>query len=185
MENVEGKLKTLATVNLVCAWLLAIGCLIYGFTRGHIMILIGVLVGGLWLLIGYVTSWGIYAFGEILESVKETNRTLKTALKQDVLAEQSREAEEQREKEEQAAEQARRQAEEAEKARQAQEEAERARLARIDAYWAAHAEEKAALEAKKTEAERALAGGGLTAGQKSKLEELVRAIDAELTKDRG
>ncbi len=72
--NIEDKLKTLAKVNLICAYILAAGCLIWEIkTGGAIGFVIGLCVAALWLLIGYIGSWSIYAFAEILESVKETN----------------------------------------------------------------------------------------------------------------
>ena len=176
--NIEGKLKTLAKVNLICAYILAVACVIGGLAIGGVFFIVGIGAGAIWLLIGYIGSWSIYAFAEILESVKETNRTLKIGLKQDVMAEETREAEEKHAREE-----AERKAEE--QRGEAERRAAQERNARVDAYWAAHTEEKQALLAKKAEAEQALAKmGGFSGEQKQKLQSLISSIDAELTKDR-
>ena len=177
-SNIEGKLKGLAKVNLVCAYLLAIICIVFGIFVGEIAIILGICGGVIWLLIGYISSWGIYAFAEILESVKETNRTLRLGLKQDVLAEENREAQEKKARAD-AERMAQREREEAKRM------AEQAKYERINSYWTNHAEEHKALLMKKQEAEKALAAAGNMAGaQKQQLQTLIASIDDELTKDR-
>ena len=62
---------------------------------------------------------------------------------------------------------------------------EAAREKRFDDYWEAHAEEKAALLAKRAEAQNALKSiGSLATEERAKLQNIIAAIDAELTKDR-
>lgn len=63
--------------------------------------------------------------------------------------------------------------------------AEQSRKQRIEEYWAAHSEEKQALVAKKAEAEMKLKQLGALAGEEKKtIQEIIRKIDFELTRDR-
>ena len=170
--NIEGKLKLLAKINLACGFLLLVACIFLGVHEKALLAGLG--VGAIWLLVAWFSSLTLYAFAEILESVKETNKTLKLGLAQDVR------------QEEKSMEEARMAAAKAEQERR---EAERARMdakkASYDAYWRAHAVERKALEAKKADAERKLKEmGGLATEQRKALQDLIRAIDQELTRDR-
>ena len=63
--------------------------------------------------------------------------------------------------------------------------AEKAKQARIAAYWAKHPEEERALREKRFAAESKLKDiGGLAVEQRKTLQDLISAIDDELTRDR-
>ena len=120
----------------------------------------------------------MHAFEEITESVKATNKALQLTFEHNIAN-----AEEEHKKAAAAAAESARKALAEKKAVEA--EAEAARKKRFYDYWQAHAEEKAALLAKKEEAQKALDSvGGLAKEERTKLQSIIDAIDKELTKDR-
>lgn len=183
--NVERKLKIYAKINFICGILLALVCFIFGIGMDDEWIVAGI-VGACCVMLGtIIIGWFIYAFAELLENVKDVNRTLKLAYAdklseetiKDRKIEQERKAQEEKQRQQ---EHERRQTEEERK------KAEKiAKQARIDRYWENHQEERAALLAKRTEAENKLKEMGKLAGkQRTALEDLIYAIDEELSKDR-
>ena len=120
----------------------------------------------------------MHAFAEITESVKATNKALQLTFEHNIAN-----AEEEHKKAAAAAAESARKALAEKKAAEA--EAEAARKKRFYDYWQAHAEEKAALLAKKNEAQNALDSiGELATEERAKLQSIIDAIDKELTKDR-
>ena len=208
-DGVGGKLKGFAVLNAVCTAIVALLGLIEIFMLADIMslsgweIVLSVVVLALLVVAMLGGCWAIYAFGEVTErttgidrkladaneTLKETKELLRKAFV-DPVAETERK--EQAEAEAKAAaeaervraqeEQARREAE----AARAKAEAERAeKQRRYDEYWAVHAEERTALEAKRQEAEAALKALGKGAhSEREKLNELIASIDMELGKER-
>ncbi|MCC8079990.1 MAG: hypothetical protein LIO57_08065 [Oscillospiraceae bacterium] len=178
--NVEKKLKVLAVVIVCLGAISIIPFIIFSYSY-----LMGFLIGIVCLLISIIEAWVIYAFAELLENAKETARVLKIGFSDNIekdltRAKQLRQQQaEQEEKARQEEAEAQRKAEERQKAE------ELAKQARIDAYWVHHAEEKDALLKKRSEASSKLNEmSGLAGKQRSALEDLIRAIDDELTKDR-
>lgn len=170
-DNVEKKLKTYAMVNFVCVILIA---LIFFFAFILELLDDGFLTAVLSLIV-YVSvvycllasCWFMHAFAEITESVKATNKALQLTFEHNIAN-----AEEEHKKAAAAA---------AESATKALAE----RKKRFYDYWQAHAEEKAALLAKKNEAQNALDSiGELATEERAKLQSIIDAIDKELTKDR-
>lgn len=195
-KNVENKLKMLAKVNLICGYIVAAMTLICSLFLGALfeegigqiaIILVGICFAGLWLLIGYVTSWFLYAFAEMVEGIKESSKSLRDICintakndRQKVLEEEQRKAAEEARAAELLAEQKR---EEERKA--AEEQAEKVRKERFDAYWEEHSEEKEALLIKKAAAEKKLKGlSSLAVEERKAIQELIQAIEHELTKER-
>ena len=167
-DNVEKKLKTYAMVNFVCVILIA---LIFFFAFILELLDDGFLTAVLSLIV-YVSvvycllasCWFMHAFAEITESVKATNKALQLTFEHNIAN-----AEEEHKK----------------AAAAVAESAEAARKKRFYDYWQAHAEEKAALLAKKNEAQNALDSiGELATEERAKLQSIIDAIDKELTKDR-
>lgn len=186
-ENVEKKLKTLAKINLYCGFILAvvsfIGLLIIGGEEATGWdILYAVFIALVWVLVGFITSWPIYAFAEIVEGIKETNKTLKYIFQDDIRKYQSIEHEQefQRRKAEYERAEAIRQKEQ--ERQEAERLAKEQKEERIAAYWTEHAEEKKALLDKKSKAEALLEQ--VSGQERDTLQELIRSIDYELTKDR-
>ncbi len=208
-DEVGGKLKGFAVLNAVCTAIVALLGLIEIFMLADDLRLPGwaivLMVVGFALLVVAMLGgcWAIYAFGEVTErttgidrkladaneTLKETKELLRKAFV-DPVAETERK--EQAEAEAKAAaeaervraqeERARREAEAA-RAKAAAERAEKQR--RYDEYWAAHAEERTALEAKRHEAYTALKTLGKGAfDEKEKLNQLIASIDTELNKER-
>lgn len=179
-ENVEKKLKTLAKVNLYCGFILAGLSFIWVFvTAGDEAtgweLLLAVVLAVVWVLIGFITSWPIYAFAEIVEGIKETNKTLKYVFQDDIRKYQGIERDQEQRK--RSAERQREQ-EQQEANRLAEERKEK----RIASYWALHSEEKKALLDKKAKAQALLKR--VTGKERDSLRELIRSINDELTKDR-
>ena len=174
-NNVEEKLKGFAKFNFVAVILFAalgffalMSGLKYANERESLLYLMtfAIIIYSL-----FAACWFMYAFAEITESVKETNKALQLTFERNISV-----AEEKHKKEAEAA---------AEAARRASEEKKAARKKRFDDYWEAHAEEKAALLAKRAEAQNALNSiGSLATEERTKLQNIINAIDAELTKDR-
>lgn len=202
-ENVENKLKILAKINLICGYILAAIILIYSLFKSLDekeigLFIFGVLLAGLWLLIGYVTSWCLYAFAEMVGGIKESSKSLReirinTAKndRQKVLEEEQRKAAEEARLVEQKREEERKAAERlaaqkrAEERRAAEEQAEKVRKERFNAYWTEHADEKEKLLAKKAAAEKKLKGlSSLAVEERKTIQELIQAIEYELTKER-
>lgn len=124
------------------------------------------------------SCWFMHAFAEITESVKATNKALQLTFEHNIAN-----AEEEHKKAAAAVAESARKALAEKKAAEA--EAEAARKKRFYDYWQAHAEEKAALLAKKNEAQNALDSiGELATEERAKLQSIIDAIDKELTKDR-
>ena len=181
-DNVEKKLKTYAMVNFVCVILIA---LIFFFAFILELLDDGFLTAVLSLIV-YVSvvycllasCWFMHAFAEITESVKATNKALQLTFEHNIAN-----AEEEYKKAAAAVAESARKALAEKKAAEA--EAEAARKKRFYDYWQAHAEEKAALLAKKNEAQNALDSiGELATEERAKLQSIIDAIDKELTKDR-
>ena len=208
-DEVGGKLKGFAIFNAVCTVIVAVLGLV------EIFILVDTFEPSGWVIFLMIVAltlavvamlggcWAIYAFGEVTErttgidrkladaneTLKETKELLRKAFvdpvaeterkeKAQAEAEEAAKAEQARIQAERAAEQARIRAELDQKAR-----AEKQR--RYDEYWAAHAEERTALEAKRQEAEAALASLGKGArSEREKLNKLIDSIDLELKRAR-
>lgn len=183
--NVERKLKTYAKINFICGIVLAVICVIVGINMEDEWLVAGIVAACCVVLGTIIIGWFIYAFAELLENAKDVNRTLKLAyadkLSEETIKDkkiaQERKAQEEKQRQQ---EQERQQAEEERKKAE-----EIAKQARIDRYWEKHQEERAALLAKRTEAENKLKEMGKLAGkQRTALEDLIYAIDEELSKDR-
>ena len=208
-DRVGGKLKGFAVLNAVCTAIVALLGLIEIFMLADDLYLSGweivlMVVGLALLVVGLLGGcWAIYAFGEVTEratgidrKLADTNKTLKETKEllrkafMDPVAETERKEKAQAEAEEVAkAEQARIQAERAaEQARIRAELDQKARAEkqrRYDEYWAAHAEERTALETKRQEAKAALASLGKGArSEREKLNKLIDSIDLELKRER-
>ena len=206
-NNIENKLKVYAKISLVCGVVVSIIFLLLvlmnhnpynpDFTWYSIFALLA------WLILVLISSWGIYAFAEILESVKsikqsmeETNYTLKLGYAQDIKNDNIRREKEQKAAAEKAkieqerimlAEQERKEKEEQIK-KENEEKARRIakdKQDRIDAYWEKNIEEKKALISKKQNAEEKLKKiSSLATEERKQLQHLIDAIEEELTKDR-
>ena len=175
-EKVENKLKVFAGVNFACSIIIAIFMLfvvLFEISDGAdgLGVLLLVLGCGLAVYALLGTCWFIYAFAEILECTKKTSETLALAFAQNVADEQKK----------------------AEEARIAQERQRQQELAlaaekqreRNKQYWNEHKEEKEALCAKKKEAEEKLGKISTLAPEERKaIQNLIQAIDEELTKNR-
>ena len=208
-DGVGGKLKGFAVLNAVCTAIVALLGLIEIFMLVDPLELSGweiflTIVALALLVVGLLGGcWAIYAFGEVTErttkidrnladaneTLKETKELLRKAFV-DPVAETERK--EQAEAEAKAAAEAERVRAQEERARReaeaarAKAEAERAeKQRRYDEYWAAHAEERTALEAKRQEAKTALASLGKGArSEREKLNKLIDSIDLELKRER-
>ncbi|MCD8191326.1 MAG: hypothetical protein LUD55_00795 [Oscillospiraceae bacterium] len=178
--NVEKKLKVLAVVIVCFGAISIISFIIFSYSY-----LMGFLIGIVCLLISIIEAWVIYAFAELLETAKETARVLKIGFSDNIEKDLTR-AKQLRQQQAEQEEKARQEEAEAQrKAKERQKAEELAKQARIDAYWVHHAEEKDALLKKRSEASSKLNEmSGLAGKQRSALEDLIRAIDDELTKDR-
>lgn len=197
-ENVEKKLKTYATVNFGCVIVFAIFLFLAGISSddlgyvlrhmngvGFLLVLLLLLSYALIVYALLASCWFIQAFAEITESVKHTNEILQIAFAGNIAEAKEKakkDAELEAEKERIAAEK------QAEAERILAEE--RCALAeekeqRHKAYWEEHTEERAALIAKKREAEKALKSVGSLAGkEREQLQKLISSIDEELNKER-
>lgn len=188
-ENVEKKLKTYATVNFVGVIIVALSLLFTGAVEfrhasgGAVLVLF--LAYALIVYCLLASCWFIQAFAEITESAKHTNEILQIAFAGNIAEAKEKakkDAELEAEKERIAAEK------QAEAERILAEE--RCALAeekeqRHKAYWEEHTEERAALIAKKREAEKALKSVGSLAGkEREQLQKLISSIDEELNKER-
>lgn len=208
-DEVGGKLKGFAVLNAVCTAIVALlGLIEISMLEDDLLLsgwVIVLMVVCLALLVVAMlgSCWAIYAFGEVTErttgidrkladaneTLKETKELLRKAFVDPVAETERKEQAEAEAKAAAEAEKVRAQEErarrEAEAAR-AKAEAERAeKQLRYDEYWAAHAEERAALEAKRQEAEAALKTLGKGAfDEKEKLKQLIAFIDTELNKER-
>ena len=181
-NNVEEKLKGFAKFNFVAVILFAalgffalMSGLKYANERESLLYLMtfAIIIYSL-----FAACWFMYAFAEITESVKETNKALQLTFERNISV-----AEEKHKKEAEAAAEAARRASAEKNAAEAAEKV--ARRKRFDDYWEAHAEEKAALLAKRAEAQNALNSiNSLATEERTKLQNIINAIDAELTKDR-
>lgn len=184
-SNVESKLKTLAKVNFACGILIAVIAPIYATSVNEKLFAAGLSIGCVYLLSSLFGSWFIYAFAELLEETRETNRLLRTGFTDEI----GKEVEEQRRvEEEKHMQQEKQEIERREKQRQEAErkqEEKRVQEARIAAYWEKHAEEHEALTAKREAAQAILKERkGLSREQREALEKVIIEINAELTKDR-
>lgn len=182
-ENVEKKLKTLAKVNLYCGFIMAGIFVIWVFWDSENVaigwkLLFAVLFAVLWVLIGFITSWPIYAFAEMVEGIKETNKTLRYIFQDDIRKFQGIERDQERER--QWAERQRQQ--EREEAARLARQAKKQKEDKIAAYWAEHSEEKKALLDKKAKAEALLKQ--VSGKERDTIQELIKSIDDELTRDR-
>ena len=72
-NDIEGKIKGLAIVNLVCGIILAVVLFFSAFDYAP---LIGLAMAVPCLLLALFGSWVIYAFGELLENTKKARKTL-------------------------------------------------------------------------------------------------------------
>lgn len=191
-KNVENKLKMLAKINLICTYIVAaiilICSLVESLDEDEVsLFLFGVLVCFLFCLFNYIFSWCLYAFAEMVEGIKESSKSLRdirinTAKndRQKMLEEEQKKAAEEARASEILAEQKR---EEERKA--AEEQAEKVRKERFDAYWEEHAEEREKLLVKKAAAEKKLKGlSSLAVEERKAIQELIQAIEHELTKER-
>ena len=204
-NEVGGKLKGFAIFNVVYTVIITVLGLVDIFLLADTLRLSGgeivLSVVCLALLVVFMMGacWVIYAFGEVTErttgidrKLADTNKTLKETKELlrkafvDSVAETERKEKAQAEAEEAArTEQSRiraeldRQKAEAVRAKQAE------KQRRYDEYWAAHAEERTALEVKRHEAYTALKA--LNKGSRSereKLNKLIDSIDLELKRER-
>ena len=181
-NNVEEKLKGFAKFNFVAVIIFAaVGffALMSGLKYadgGETLLYVMTFAIVIYSL--FAVCWFMYAFAEITESVKETNKALQLTFERNIAEAEERRREEAEARDEEA------KAEE-EKAKTEAEAAEAARKKRFNDYWEAHAEEKAALLAKRAEAQNALNSiSSLATEERTKLQNIINAIDAELTKDR-
>ena len=176
-NHVEEKLKGYAALNFVVVIIFAVIGLIPLFSLDEMV----VLLLPLYAIIIYTllaVCWFMYAFAEITESVKETNKALQLAFERNIAEAEERHREEAEARDEEAKAEAEKTAAEAEAA-------EAARKKRFDDYWETHAEEKAALLAKKREMEEALKSAkGIARQERKRLQDLIRSIDEELSKER-
>ena len=188
-ENVEGKLKTYATVNFVGVIIVALSLLFTGAVEfrhasgGAVLVLF--LAYALIVYCLLASCWFIQAFAEITESVKRTNEILQIAFADNIseAREKARQEAESKAKAERIIAEKQAEAERilAEEKRALAEE----KAKRHKAYWAEHADERAALLAKRREAEEALKSVGSLAGkEREQLQKLIGNIDEELNKER-
>lgn len=182
-DNIERKLKGFAKFNLIGSFIVAgmlfLLCLV-DEEYHSVWFFVPILVLG-----GFTFSWPIYALAEMVEGIKENNKTLKYIFQDDIRRYQGIEYEQetQKRKIEQDRAEAIRQRE------REQQEADRLvkkqREDRIAAYWKEHEEEKEALLKKKAEAEVRLSElSGLAKKERKIIEVLIEQINYELTKDR-
>lgn len=184
-SDIESKLKVLAKVNFVCGIIIAIAFFVVGATLSTEASFLGFAVGVVYIIAQLILSWFIYAFAELLESTKETNRILKLGYADDITKEREKEEEIERVRIAQEEWERQKKAEAKRKEEEQKQAAEAARQARIVAYWDSHPEEKKALAEKRIAAEKKLNElGGLAVEQRKALEDLIRAIDEEFEKDR-
>ncbi len=181
-NNVEEKLKGYAKFNFVAVIIFAaVGFFVlmsglkYANERETLLYVMTFAIIIYSLL---AVCWFMYAFAEITESVKETNKALQLTFERNIA-----DAEEKHRKDAEAkAEKAKA---EADKAAAEAAAAEAARKKRFDDYWDSHQDEAKALIAKKEEATTALNSiSGLATEERAKLQNIIDAIDEELTKDR-
>lgn len=175
-DDIEKKLKALAKINLYCGFILAAISFCWlivsvGEETTGLDLLLATLIALIWVLVGFITSWPIYAFAEMVEGIKETNKTLKYIFQDDIRKYQG--IEHKQEEQKQKAEQERQEAERLAKKRKED---------RIANYWVEHSEEKKALLAKRSKAEAMLKQ--VSGQERDTLQELIQSIDYELTKDR-
>ena len=178
-------MKTFAKINFICDIVLAVIC--FGVAIGmDDWFIAGILGGCCAALAAIIVGWFIYAFAELLENTKEINHSLKLAYADKLSEEMMKEKKLEQERKEQA-EKRRKQEQERQWAEAERIKTEKlAKLERINNYWKNHPEEQAALLAKQTEARNKLKEMGKLAGkQRAALEDVIRAIDEELTKDRN
>lgn len=190
--NIEGKLKGLAEVNFACGILGGVAWVIILWP----MTILSITVGLTCLLIGLFSSWLIYAFAELLESIKEINKTLKQTNQtqkfehaQNDIAKNPQTEQLKTEAQPKAAAQ-KVQAKRVQVLQQApipQKEKtpeEIAKWARVGAYWEKHPEEQKALAQKRISAAEKLEDSEISEAQRKELEDLIRSIDEELFRDR-
>jgi hypothetical protein len=172
-DNIGGKIKGFAKFNIVLGGIVAIVGTISAVTipygAGGWLFVVGIAC----LISSIFGSWFIYGFGELIESTQETNRLLRSGLAEGI----TKELEKRREHEAALAKEAR-------ELREQNQRAEQAKKARIATYWQEHEQERQQLMDKKSKAETALAAGGISAPQEQELQELISAIDFELTRER-
>ena len=190
-ENVEKKLKAYAKFNSVAVIIFAVigvfALMSFAYDAGIRGAAALLMLLGFALLIYALlaTCWFMYAFAEITESTKATNAALRLAFAQELTEEERRQQAEAQIKEAAAREAALQQAAQERAAQEAEEARKAERKRRYDAYWSAHADEWNALNAKKKEAQDALAAiGGTVCPERDQLEALVKSIDEELNRDR-
>ena len=181
-DNVEKKLKTYAMVKFVCVILIAVifffAFILEFLDNGFLTAVLSLIVYVSVVYCLLAACWFMHAFAEITESVKATNKALQLAFEHNIA-----DAEEEHRKEAEAkAEKAKA---EADKVAAEAAAAEAARKKRFDDYWDSHQDEAEALIAKKEEATTALNSiSGLATEERAKLQNIIDAIDVELTKDR-
>ena len=181
-NHVEEKLKTFAVVNFVCVIIITVffffAFILEFLDEGFLIAVLSLITYCAVVYCLLASCWFMHAFAEITESVKETNKALQLTFERNISV-----AEEKHKKEAEAAAEAARRASAEKNAAEAAEKV--ARRKRFDDYWEAHAEEKAALLAKRAEAQNALNSiSSLATEERTKLQNIINAIDAELTKDR-
>lgn len=181
-DNVEEKLKGYATFNFIAVIIFAVVGLFLLFSEMHyangLVVLVMLLLYAILIYSLIAVCWFMRAFAEITESVKATNKALQLTFERNIA-----DAEEKHRKDAEAkAEKAKA---EADKAAAEAAAAEAARKKRFDDYWDSHQDEAKALIAKKEEATTALNSiSGLATEERAKLQNIIDAIDEELTKDR-
>ena len=204
-ENVEKKLKTYATANFVCVIVFAIFLFLAGVSSDDLgyalrhmnglgFLLVFLLLSSYALIVYALLAscWFIQAFAEITESVKkitdstkQTNEILQTAFAENI-SEEKKKTHKLLLAEAEAARIAAEKKAEAERVLAAKQRAIfEEKQQRYKAYWAEHADERAALLAKRREAEDALKSVGSLAGkEREQLQKLIGSIDEELNKER-
>lgn len=160
-DNVEEKLKGFAKFNFVVVIIFAVVGLFVLMSGLKYAddgeILLTILLFAIIIYSLFAMCWFMYAFAEVTESVKATNRALQLTFEQNIVA-----------------------AEEKQK-----EDAEAMQEKRFDDYWEAHAEEAATLLAKREEAQNALASlSDHATKERAMLQHTIDMINKELTKDR-
>lgn len=182
-SNIESKLKILAKVTFVCGFIAGIFYTVVLFDDWGFMPILSITVGLLWVLAGLISSWGIYATAELLENIKEMNRTLKVGCTENFIKKAKQQTKQERVMQD---EDARPKEEETVRKTKEQHQVDDSKLTRISEYWDQHPEELQALAEKRAEAKEKLSKiSALAPEQKQQLRDLIQAIDDELNKDRG